>query len=287
MTQQTEIPMSDNASIQTPVPGALQARYGNDAPRGPLPATPVLDAMLAHRTVRAFDSRPLPTGTLEAMVAAAQSAPTSSNLQTWSVIAVKDADRRDRLSKLSGNQAQIRECPLLLVFLADLSRIDRLAERKGEPAGANRYMEMFLVAAIDAALAAQNALVAAEAMGLGTCYIGAMRNHPEDVARELNLPADVSAVFGLCVGWPDATRPASVKPRLAQEAVLFHERYDAATEAGAIERYESEMRTFQVSQRIAEVGWSKTVLARSKGIEGLSGRHVLKQTLQRMGFGLE
>jgi nitroreductase len=287
MTQQTEIPMSDTASMKTPAPGALQARYGHDAPRAPLPATPVLDAMLAHRTVRAFDSRPLPTGTLEAMVAAAQSAPTSSNLQTWSVIAVKDADRRDRLSKLSGNQAQIRECPLLLVFLADLSRIDRLAERKGEPAGANRYLEMFLVAAIDAALAAQNALVAAEAMGLGTCYIGAMRNHPEEVARELNLPADVGAVFGLCVGWPDATRPASVKPRLAQEAVLFQERYDVACEVGAIDRYESEMRTFQVSQRIAEVGWSQTVLARSKGIEGLSGRHVLKQTLQRMGFGLE
>ncbi len=279
--------MSDPSSLHTPPPGALQARYGNDAPRAPVPSTAVLDAMLAHRTVRAFDSRPLPAGTLEAMVAAAQSAPTSSNLQTWSVIAVKDADRRDRLSKLSGNQAQIRECPLLLVFLADLSRIDRLAERKGEPAGANRYMEMFLVSAIDAALAAQNALVAAEAMGLGTCYIGAMRNHPEDVARELNLPADVGAVFGLCVGWPDATRPASVKPRLPQEAVLFHERYDAAAEVSAIERYESEMRTFQVSQRIAEVGWSKTVLARSKGIEGLSGRHVLKQTLKRMGFGLE
>lgn len=279
--------MSDQNTLRPMAPAALQARYGQDAPRASLPTTPALDAMLAHRTVRAFDSRPLPARTLEAMMAAAQSAPTSSNLQTWSVIAVADAERRDRLSKLSGNQAQIRECPLLLVFLADLSRIDRLAERKGEPAGANRFMEMFLVAAIDAALAAQNALVAAEAMGLGTCYIGAMRNHPEEVARELNLPPDVGAVFGLCVGWPDPTRPATVKPRLAQEAILFRERYDAGAEASVIERYESEMRTFQASQKIAEVGWSKTVLARSKGIEGLSGRHVLKQTLQRMGFGLE
>ena len=267
---------------------ALNARYGKDAPQASLPTTAVLDSMLAHRTVRAFDSRPLPAGTLEAMMAAAQSAPTSSNLQTWSVVAVEDAGRRERLSKLSGNQAQIRECPLLLVFLADLSRNDRLAERAGESAGANPSFEMFLVAAIDAALAAQNALVAAEAMGLGTCYIGAMRNHPEAVAAELGLPPDVSAVFGLCVGWPDAARPAAaVKPRLTQEAVLFRERYDSSTEAALLERYEPEMRAFQASQGIAEVGWSKTVRARVKGIEGLSGRHVLKETLERMGFGLK
>jgi hypothetical protein len=147
---------------------------------------------------------------------------------------------------------------------------------------------MFLVAAIDAALAAQNALVAAEAMDLGTCYIGAMRNHPEAVAAELGLPPDVSAVFGLCVGWPDTARPAAaVKPRLTQEAVLFRERYDSSAEAALLERYEPEMRAFQASQGIAEVGWSKTVRARVKGIEGLSGRHVLKETLERMGFGLK
>lgn len=244
--------------------------------------------MMSHRTVRAFESRPLPSGTIEAMVAAAQSAPTSSNMQTWSVIAVEDAGRRARISQLSGGQAQIRECPLLLVFLADLSRLDRLAERNGTAPVTNEYLEMFLVAAIDAALAAQNALVAAEAMGLGTCYIGAMRNHPEDVARELGLPANVGAVFGLCVGWPDHSRPASqVKPRLAQDAILFREQYGTPAEAALLDDYEPQMRAFQASQQIPEVGWSKTMMSRIGRLEGMSGRHVLKDTLQRMGFGLK
>jgi nitroreductase len=280
--------MTQTPSSRSLSPASLASRYGSAVPRGSVPTTAVLDSMLAHRTIRAFDSRPLPAGTLEAMVAAAQSAPTSSNLQTWSVVAVEDAARRDRLSKLSGNQAQIRECPLMLVFLADLSRLDRMAERNGEVAATNAYLEMFLVAAIDAALAAQNALVAAEAMGLGTCYIGAMRNHPEEVAQELGLPSNVGAVFGLCVGWPDTTRPATeVKPRLSQDAILFREKYGTPAEASLLAQYEPDMKAFQASQKIPEVGWSKTVLSRVGRIEGMSGRHVLKDVLNRMGFGLK
>jgi nitroreductase len=110
----------------------------------------------------------------------------------------------------SGYQAQVRDCPLLLVFIADLSRLDRVSERGGGRADANRFLEMFLVASVDAALAAQNALVAAESLGLGTCYIGAMRNHPEQVAEVLGLPPDAFAVFGLCIGWPDPARPGSI-----------------------------------------------------------------------------
>lgn len=266
----------------------LHARYGNAAPTGPLPGGAVIESMLGHRTVRAFDGSPLPAGTLEALVAAAQSAPTSSNLQAWSVVAVEDPARRARIAERCGNQAHIRECPLLLVWIADLSRLDRVCGRVGTQPGANPFFEMFLVAAVDAALAAQNALVAAEAMGLGTCYIGAMRNQPEAIAEELGLPPDAFAIFGLCVGRPDPTRPqAAVKPRLAQSAVLHRERYDAAPEAGALERYEPAMRAFQASQRMSEVGWSTQSASRVRGPDSLSGRHTLRETLRRLGFGLE
>jgi nitroreductase len=278
---------SSSASFPPVSASLLRARYADGAPAEPLPGSAVLDVMLGHRTVRAFDPAPLPAGTLTALVAAAQSAPTSSNLQAWSVVAVEDPERRARLAAHCGNQAHIRECPLLLVWLADLSRLDRLGERAGTPAAANRYLEMFVVAAVDAALAAQNALVAAEAMGLGTCYIGAMRNRPEAVAEELGLPPDAFAIFGLCVGRPDPARPADVKPRLAQPAVLHRERYDASLDADWIERYEPAMRAFQASQNMAQNGWVSQTAARVRGPESLSGRDRLREALGKLGVGLE
>ncbi len=103
----------------------LNARYG--APDIP-PVTQwneVIEQLLDHRSVRAFTDQPLPEGTIETLVAAAQSASTSSNLQVWSVVAVQDVDRKKRLSDLAGNQAYIHQAPLFLVWLADLSRASR------------------------------------------------------------------------------------------------------------------------------------------------------------------
>lgn len=272
-----------------PLPEALlRARYGDSPPERPLPGGALVESLLAHRTVRAFSAEPLPGGTLETLVAAAQSAPTSSNLQAWSVVAIEEPARRARLAALAADQAHVRDCPLLLVWIADLSRLDRLGERAGVPANANRFLEMFVVAVVDAALAAQNALVAAEAMGLGTCYIGAMRNRPEAVADELGLPPDAFAVFGLCVGRPDRSRPpAEVKPRLPQPAVLHRERWSAADEADAVARYEPAMRAFQTAQRMKAAGWTEQATARVRGPDSLSGRHRLREALAALGFGLE
>lgn len=267
---------------------ALAQRYGH-----PLAAWPsvgpdaVIESMLAHRSVRGYLDTPLPAGTLPTLIAAAQSAPTSSNLQTWSVVAVQDPERKARLAELAGGQAHIRECPLFLVWLADLSRLDRTAQAIGEAAAANRYFEMFLMASIDAALAAQNALVAAESMGLGTVYIGAMRNQPERVAAELQLPEKVVAVFGMCVGYPDPARLSGVKPRLDQEVVLFHERYGAASETARVSEYDERMLAFQSRHGMPATNWSRQSSSRVAGPQSLSGRDRLKQALAARGFGLE
>ena len=139
-------------------------------------------------SVRSYLRTALPPGTVELLVAAAQSASTSSNKQFWSVIAVQDAARKQRLARLCANQTWMAEAPLVLVWLADLSRLTRMAEHRGVTLEGLSYLESFLVAVIDTALAAQNAAVAAEAMGLGIVYIGAMRDRPLDIASELGLP---------------------------------------------------------------------------------------------------
>lgn len=260
-------------------PDAFAARY-REPPPGEAPWNPVLAALLGHRSVRAYTPDPLPPGTLAALVAAAQSAPTSSNLQLWSVVAVEDADRKQRLAAITGGQRHIVQAPLFLLFLADLSR----AGRMDADLGALPYLEMLVVALIDAALAAQNAVVAAESMGLGTVYIGAMRNDPEAAARELALPPGCMVAFGLCVGFEAGK--AAVKPRLPQRVVLHHEQYATPPEAPGIDAYEGHLTAFQREQAMDPVGWRHIVANRLRDTGALHGRDQLRDQLVRMGFGL-
>jgi nitroreductase len=242
--------------------------------------------MLGHRSVRAYLPQPLAAGTLETLVAAAQSAPTSSNLQAWSVVAVEDPARRDRLATLSNNQAFIRQAPLFLCWIADLSRLTRLGEAHGRRLEGLDYLESFMVALVDAALAAQNVVVAAESLGLGTVYVGALRHHPEQVAAELALPPNAFAAFGLSVGHPDPAVTNSVKPRLPQSLVLHREQYGAAAEAPAIAAYDAALGAFSERVGMGRQDWTHRMLARVGTAAALSGRHRMREALTALGFGL-
>ncbi|NIE67730.1 NADPH-dependent oxidoreductase [Burkholderia sp. Ax-1719] len=265
---------------------ALETRYGTPW-SAPLPAwNETLDSLLAHRSVRNFADKPLPQGTLETLIAAAQSASTSSNLQTWSVVAIEDPERKARLAALAGNQSQIREAPLFLVWLADLNRLEAAAGRNGASAEGLHYMETLFVGVIDAALAAQNAVVAMESLGMSGVYIGAIRNQPEQVAAELGLPPRVLPVFGLCIGYEDETRPAQIKPRLPQPVVLHREQYDATSQQDGIARYDEVIGEFQTAQGQSAAGWTSRSLARWRSRESLHGRDRLREALNALGFEL-
>ncbi|HKR40750.1 MAG TPA: NADPH-dependent oxidoreductase [Paraburkholderia sp.] len=265
---------------------ALEARYGTPW-SAPLPAwNDTLDTLLAHRSVRNYADRPLPAGTLETLIAAAQSASTSSNLQTWSVVAIESPERKARLAELAGGQSHVRAAPLFLVWLADLSRLEAAGTRSGASVEGLHYMETLVVGMIDAALAAQNAVVALESLGMSAVYIGGIRNQPEQVAAELGLPPRVLPVFGMCVGYPDETRLADVKPRLPQEVVLHREQYDAPSQAAAIARYDEVMGGFQTAQGLSAAGWTVRSLARWRSRESLHGRDRLRDALNALGFEL-
>ena len=267
---------------------ALKARYRSATPDGEGPWNDVFATMLSHRSVRAYLPDALPAGALERIVAAAQSAATSSNMQTWSVVAVTDVERKARLAKIAGNQKHILQCPVFLAWIADHSRIRALADNARAPVEALDYFESFLVAAIDAALAAQNAVVAAESLDLGTVYIGAMRNDPAAVARELALPHGAAAMFGLCIGYADPAAASDVKPRLPQAPVFHREQYDAgkATQA-VLAAYDADMQEVQSQQGMALAPWTATALARFRGPESLNGRDRLRASLEALGFALK
>ncbi|MET0360955.1 MAG: nitroreductase family protein [Sphingobium sp.] len=267
-------------------PDALQARYGKAAPNGLL-WNDTIAQLLAHRSVRAYRTDPLPVGTVPTLVAAAQSAANSSNLQLWSVVAVTDQDQREKLADLAGGQAHIRTAPLILLWIADLARGHLIAADAGEPVEGLSYLESWTVAAVDAALAAQNATIAAESLGLGTVYIGALRNKPVEVAAVAGLPPHAAIVFGLVVGWPDETRPATVKPRLSQSAILHENSYALEAQREAIADYDATARDFQRSQGQDPVGWVSQILNRSRSGAALNGRDRLRQALNALGFPLK
>ena len=258
-------------------------RYGHDAEDRPAAPSDVVRLQLAHRSVRRFLPGAVSDDDLRTLVAAAQSAPTSSNLQPWSVVAVRDPERRRRLSALAAGQQFVADAPLLLVWIADLGRARRLAERTEHRLEAADYLETALIGFIDVALAAQNAVVAAESLGLGSCYVGAIRNNPEEVAAELGLPPHAIAAFGLAVGRPDPTEHAGVKPRLPQQAVLHHEQYDAELADAHVAAYDERLAAY--NQRYGLDGaWTDRVLTRLAGPESMAGRHRLREALERLGL---
>lgn len=264
-----------------------QQRYRQADGNAPALDNPVIEALLGHRSVRQYLDTPLPEGTLETLLAAAQSASSSSNLQAWSLLAVQDPTRKARLAALANDQEHIRQAPLFLVWLADFSRAQRIADVQGLELEAPALLDSLLVGSLDAALAAQNAVVAAESLGLGTVYIGALRNNLQAVIDELQLPPLVFPVFGLVVGHPDPARPAAIKPRLPQSVVLHRETYTTADdEHQRITGYEEVAGAFAREQGQNTPPWSEQVLNRLKSIDALHGRERIAETLRGQRLAL-
>jgi FMN reductase (NADPH) len=251
---------------------------------------PTLEVIHAHGSVRAYKPDPVSDALLETIVRAAQRASTSSNLQAYSVIAVTDAAKRARLAELCGNQAHIAQAPLFLAWCADLARLDRVCALRGYTQ-VTQYVENFLVAALDAVIAAQNAALAAESLGLGICYIGSIRNNPREVIELLGLPRLVFPVVGMTVGYPE--KPPSLRPRLPLEAILHRERYNPDQDR-ALHEYDRVMAATGIyNQRqvpvpgkpgeMEDYGW----LEHSARRAAQALRTNLRQVIQEQGFALE
>lgn len=263
----------------------LDTRYGGCPPAQTVALTPVINLMLRHRSVRSYDDRPLPDGMLETLIAAGQSAATSSNMQAVSVVAVTDPDRRRRFSQAASGQAFVAEAPVILCFVADQARATRVGAATGVDLWAIPLVDNFIAAVTDTAIFAQNVLLAAQSLGLGGCYIGNMRNDPEFVAAELGLPPHAVVIFGLALGYekPPVT---GIRPRLPQSVVLHRERYTTKGEAAKLAHYDAVFAAHEVAQGRPHDTWTARHAARFASKAYLDGRINLRAILERMGFPL-
>jgi nitroreductase len=213
----------------------------------------------AHRSIRRFKGDVVPDGHIVEAVRAGQMASTSSAVQAYSVIRVRDAGKRAALAGLAGPQEKVARCGAFLVVCGDARRHRLICERAG--ASYAETFENFLVTIIDASLFAQNMTLAFESMGYGVCYIGGVRNDLPRVRDLLALPAGVYPLFGLCAGVPDEA-PAP-RPRLPGAAVLFDDAYptDAALLDG-VDAYDASYRDYLAARGVSgAVGWSEAVAA--------------------------
>lgn len=201
----------------------------------------VIELLQSHRSIRKFQDREVDQSIVEELVRAGQGAATSSFIQACTVIQVNDPQAREKLCSAAAGQQYVKEAPVFLVFCADMQR-HRLACDMHQADMLSGFTEQFLTASVDCALFAQNVLVGAESLGLGGCYIGAIRNKIGEVDVLLDLPELVYPIFGMCLGYP--AQDPEVKPRLPVEVVLKQETYSDAGDRQLIESYDRRVRGY-------------------------------------------
>lgn len=185
-------------------------------------STPTIEQIKKHGSVRKYRPDAVSAELVNEIVAAGQRASTSSNLQTFSVVVSKDPVKKKVIQEICSGQTHLSEAPVFLLWCADFSRLSRICQHQGFEIDAG-YMENFMVGIVDAAIASQNSALAAESLGLGICYIGAIRNDPKQIRELFDLPDLVFPVFGMTLGWP--VDPPLQRPRLPLEAVLHTDSY--------------------------------------------------------------
>lgn len=182
-----------------------------------------LAGMLGRASCRDFRPDPVPDGLLTLLLACAQSAPSKSDLQQYSIIVVRDPAKRAAMQHWRSFDDWIGRAPAFLIFCADLRRQRRLADYNGL-AHENDNLDSFMNTAVDAGVALATFVAAAEAAGLGCCPISMVRNHIEEACALFDLPGGVYPVAGLALGWPAAPSPRSM--RLPPATVVHFDRYD-------------------------------------------------------------
>ena len=203
-----------------------------------------IDLLLNHKSVRKYTDKPILEEIRNQIIACAQMAPSSSNMQTYTIIEVHDTAIREKMMEISGGQRWVTSAPMLLVFCADLQRANRYFKKMDATALGNT--ELFTVAIIDTALAAQKALIAAQSFGLGGVIVGGIRNDVNRISQLLQLPDLVFPAFAMCLGYP-AENP-DMKPRLQLDIIRRHDCYELSDEAELMAAYDKTMQQYYAAR---------------------------------------
>lgn len=181
-----------------------------------------MDIILNHRSIRKYKPDPVPQEIINNVLQAAIRASNTGNMQVYSIIVTTDTDLRQKLWEAHFKQDMVLQAPVHLTFCADFNRFSKWCIQREADPGYDNFLS-FLTGAIDALLAAQNAVIAAEESGLGICYLGTVTWMAEKVIEILELPRLVVPVAALTMGYPDEN--PDLCDRLPEEGVVHLEKY--------------------------------------------------------------
>ncbi len=234
-----------------------------------------IKTILSHRSIRKFTEQPLTNEQIDIILKASVAGACSSFIQCMSVIRITETAKREKLAELAGNQAYVISAAEFWVFCADFHRHQQIS-----PIAKLGFTEQTLIGAIDCGIAAQNALLAAESMGLGGVYIGGFRNHPLEVAELLNIPKNVMPLFGFCLGHP--AQDQKIKPKLPQALFLHENNYQTELDQVALKRYDETVRQYYETRtrHKKSMTWSEQITT----ILDKEARPFIKDCLNKQGF---
>ncbi len=187
-----------------------------------------------HRSIRKYKKEPVPDEVLNRVLSAALRTSSSGNMQSYSVIVTTDEKIRQSLLPAHFDQSMVTEAPVLVTFCADFHRMRRWLSLRAAPDNFGNFMS-FMIAAIDATLAAQTAAIAAEAEGLGICFMGTTLASCDQIAEILKCPDHVVPVVGFSLGYPDET-PVD-RDRLPLDAIVHRNVYRSETDDEILAAY--------------------------------------------------
>ena len=194
----------------------------------------IIETLHNRKSIRAFEKRPIEPQVKAQILQATLRAPTAGNMMLYSIIDVTDQRLKDRLAVTCDNQPFIARAPMVWVFLADYQRwydyflyckVDEGCTREGKSMRTPEEGDLFL-ACCDALIAAQNAAIAAESFGLGSCYIGDIIEQYEAHKEMLNLPQYVFPICMLVFGYPtQQQKDREMTARFDQKFIIFENGY--------------------------------------------------------------
>ena len=216
---------------------------------------PVIELILNRKSVRAYDAREISEQVKDEILQATLRAPTAGNMTLYSIIQVQDQSIKDTLARTCDNQPFIAKAPLVWLFLADYQRwydyyivsgVKELCERKQVPMRKPEEGDLFL-ACCDALIAAQTAVIAAESLGIGSCYIGDIMENYEVHKDLFDLPRYVFPICLVCLGYPTrGQKERELTRRFDKKFIVFENQYKRLDPAGFEEMYQDQHeRTFE------------------------------------------
>lgn len=214
----------------------------------------IIDHIKNHRSIRNYKNKEIPEEVLKEILEASIRASSSGNMQAFSIIVTRDKELKEELYPLHFEQEMVLQAPVLLTFCADFNRMRKWLKLSKAPENFDNFMS-FMIASIDATLVSQNCALAAEAFGLGVCYMGTTLANAGRIGNALGLPKNVMPIVGFTLGYPDEAPPK--RDRLPLDSLVHYERYENYSDEEILQLYkkreESGMKRYKEVPRLKKM----------------------------------